>query len=94
MKIHPVGTNLPVSVEVGQVNTDKYVRLIQTSFLPMYFNKEFIRCVFRCKQTFSIVFMSVLNVMYLSFNQDSSSVCFKLGKITSVYVYHVSISAY
>ena len=32
---------LPVSVEVGRVNTEKYARLIQTFFLPMYFNEIF-----------------------------------------------------
>ena len=32
--------NLQVSVEVGRVNTEKYARLIQTFFLPMYFNES------------------------------------------------------
>ena len=32
---------LPVSVEVGRRNTEKYARLIQTFFLPMYFNENF-----------------------------------------------------
>ena len=30
-----------VSVEVVRVNTEKYARLIQTFFLPMYFNENF-----------------------------------------------------
>ena len=45
---------LPVSVEVGRVNTEKYGRLIQTFFLPMYFNENFCTLRFftlRCKQT-------------------------------------------
>ena len=37
---------LPVSVEVGRVNTEKYTQLIQTSFLSVYFNENIIRCVF------------------------------------------------
>ena len=45
---------LPVSVEVGQVNTEKYARLIQAFVLPMYFNENCytLRFTLRCKQTF------------------------------------------
>ena len=32
---------LPVSVEVGQVHTEKYARLVQAFVLPMYFNENF-----------------------------------------------------
>ena len=32
---------LPVSVEVGRINREKYARLIQTFFLSMYFNEIF-----------------------------------------------------
>ena len=49
---------LPVSVEVGRENTEKYAGPIQTFFLPMYFNDNFDTLRFstlRCKQTFKCV---------------------------------------